>query len=268
MLLDTESAAVHHAGVVNFAVLSDVHLGCDPAVDEFGHSEHEFLEFLDHLEATHERVFLNGDIYEGLRGRRLGTMARRAEVHSAQKRYRTIADRLSKAPYYQSSGNHDPDTTEQGLPQFHRIEVDKSVIVIVHGHEFDRINRYAPGLSPLVNWMNAWSSRWFGRDMDDGLYQLEAWLLGIRENPAEDAFQGKAIRYAQMVGAQVIITGHTHTGGVWSHSDVVYANSGTCSLGRYEWLSVDTHTRMVSFYRGWSTEHAAQSVHWEVPEDV
>ena len=241
---------------MNFAVISDIHLGTEPGVDEFGHTVESFTRFLHWLESTHSKIYLNGDVFEGLRGRRLGRRGRHSEVFRAYAKHSILRDRLTSAKYEWISGNHDPDTAELGIPQYRVLEYDTTRILFVHGEQFDRIEQCLPGLSPLVNWVNAWTNRWIGRDADDGLYRLEAWLLGIREEPKRDAFQRKAVHAAKSAGADVIIVGHTHSGGVFRHPEAIYANSGTCSLGRFEWLSVDIPSRTVSFHRG-STDNPA-----------
>ena len=255
----------HDEGVLRLAIISDIHLAAEPRVDEFGHTTDAFQRFLDALESTSDRIYLNGDIFEGLRGRQITPIARRGETLRAASRYRPLVQRLNGPKYRWTVGNHDTTTSEFGIPSSRCLEVDSSTILIVHGHHFDRLERWLPGLSPLVNWVNGWSTRIVGRDADDGLYRLEAWLLGIREDHKKDAFQRAAVQYARRAGAQLVVTGHTHTGGVFSHPECVYANSGTCSLGRFEWLSIDTAKRAVSFNRGWPECTQVQSCTWQLP---
>lgn len=247
---------------MRLAVLSDIHLGADPRVDEFGHEPEVFVQFLSTVEDQCDQIILNGDVLEGLRGKKLGQTAQRNEVFAAAARYDDLLRRLQGTKYNWLSGNHDPSIAELGIPQHRLMHIDGSVLLFEHGHQFDRIEKLAPGLSPLVNWYNAWMNRWTGRDADEGLYELEAWLLGLRDDPNADHFQRKAMKAALFDEADVIVVGHTHKGGVWKHPEAIYANSGTCSLGRLEWLTIDTEIQSISFHQGCPRKHPVSTEYW------
>ena len=248
---------------MKLAVISDIHLGAAQDVDEFGHEVDAFLAFLSDLELQFDRIILNGDVLEGLRGKRLGRATQRTEVFAAAARYADLVAYLQSPKFDWIAGNHDRAIAEAGVPLERKVCVDGCVLLFTHGDTFDRIEKLAPGLSALVNWTNAWVNRWTGRDADDGLYRLEAWLLGLREDPHADRFQRSAIRAARHAEANVIVVGHTHMGGVWAHANTVYANSGTCSLGRLEWLSIDTSAKTVSFCRDSTEQPPIQCVTWK-----
>lgn len=234
------------------AVISDLHVGSATGADKFGHTDDAFLRFLDHLEAGHDQVVLAGDIYECLRGRAPGWWRPAAELARAREAHPRLVERFAEPQYHPVFGNHDFPLAAEGVADRYVLEADGLRLIVVHGDRFDWVTTYLRPLSVALNWANGWLARFGLPDADASAFRLEAWVAGIRDDPASDRVQRLAIACARAAGADAVICGHTHVPAVSWHGDRLYANSGSCCEGKFEFLSLDTAERRFEFHDRWA----------------
>ncbi len=224
---------------MRIAVISDLHLGTSDASDSFGHDDAHFLRFLDHLENNYERIVLLGDIWETLTSRTFGQAIE--ALRDAQSSHPELKRRFDRPCYLYVHGNHDLVVSRFGVPLHLVMEAHGVRIVLTHGHIFDRLVRHARWASELAVFAGGWLRRLGCR----GLYRmLDSWdqRRAGTEAPSlsPSAFQRWAIAMAEAHGADAIVTGHTHVAGIAQHGQRLFVNSGSCSEGRFSYVSIDT----------------------------
>lgn len=228
---------------MRIAVISDLHLGNRDASDSFGHDDTEFLRFLDHLEHQYERVVLLGDIWETLTPRSFGQTLE--ALAAAQAAHPELKRRFERRCYQYVHGNHDLILSRFGAPLYVMVEAHGLRILMTHGHVFDWLTRRARWLSELGVFAGGWLRR---LDCPRLYRSLDAWDQR-RTNPdpssaSPDRFQRWAMAMATAHDADAIVTGHTHVSAVVQHGARLFINSGSCSEGRFSYVSIDTrHAR-------------------------
>ncbi|MFN3198261.1 MAG: metallophosphoesterase family protein [Bradymonadia bacterium] len=237
---------------MRIAVISDLHLGIDEITDEFGHDDAEFLKFLDFLEADHEQIVLLGDIYETLTPPWPGAWSEALEA--VQSRHQALTDRFRGPKYSYIHGNHDLVAARLlGAPGELWLEVDGTRILFTHGHMHDWLIRRARCISEIGVWFGGLLRRIGLGAVYRMLEQMEHRLHSSVANadPSQNSFQRWATHMARHRGADIIVTGHTHTGGCAEHGRQLFMNSGSCSLGHTSFLSLDTRSGQFGFHSGW-----------------
>lgn len=231
---------------MQIAVLSDLHLGCKDPLDRFSRwidAEHRFLRMLNHLERHVDRIVLLGDIFETLRGARLGLREQRRQLNMALAAYPEISRRALTDPRYQLvQGNHDAIVTRAlGIPDTYRIIADGMKLLFFHGHQLDPVARGNAPLSRLVVWLGGWIERLGLRvtALTDRLQFHQKDGHGIIAN----AFARAAVALGETEKADLVVTGHTHEAARIEIGSTLYMNSGTCVGGRHELLLLDTQSR-------------------------
>lgn len=224
---------------MRIAVISDLHLGTSDASDSFGHDDAHFLRFLDHLENNYERIVLLGDIWETLTSRSFGQAVE--ALRCAQSSHPELKRRFDRPRYQYVHGNHDLILSRFGVPLHVMIDAHDVRIVFTHGHIFDWLVRRARWASELGVFAGGWLRRLGCRRL---YHLLDGWdqrRAGTdAPSPAPNAFQRWAIAMAEAHDADAIVTGHTHVAGVARHGARLFVNSGSCSEGRFSYVSIDT----------------------------
>lgn len=237
---------------MRIAVISDLHLGLDDLTDEFGHDDGEFLKFLDFLEDDHEQVVLLGDIYETLTPPWPG--AWREALETVQSRHKALTERFRTPKYHYVHGNHDWVTAHlMKAPSELWLEADGTRILFTHGHLHDWLIRRARRVADLGVWFGGLMRR-LGLGAAYRLAKrLEYKLHSSHPDsaPTQNSFQRWATHLARHRGADVIVTGHTHTGGCAEHEHQLFMNSGSCSDGRFGFLSIDTKAGQYDYHSAW-----------------
>lgn len=220
---------------MKIAVISDLHLG-PKGVDRFGHHDGEFLKFLTFLEQNFERIILLGDIWETLTGRLPGDPVHQLTL--ARSNHPEIAARFERPSYTYIHGNHDLIAGALGAPNETVIEADGVRILFTHGHQGDLLTTRYKWVSELGVWLGAWVCR-VGMH---ALYQLIANYDNVRAGVSLDGAQCKFQRWAMGLDRpiDVVVTGHTHVAVSHEHGHRMFLNSGSCSKGRFNFLSIDT----------------------------
>lgn len=223
---------------MKLAVISDLHLGSGDGADGFGHDDGEFLRFLTFLERHFERVILLGDIWETLQSRRLG--GAREELALARATHPEIAKRFERPKYRYVHGNHDLVAGLLGAPDELTLEADGVRLLFTHGHQNDELLARRRWLTDLGVWLGGWIRR-VGLG---AFYRLCAKLDEARGGFSLDGtrceFQRWAVGEAARREFDVIVTGHTHLAARTEHGSRLFLNSGSCSEGKFSFLSIDT----------------------------
>lgn len=227
---------------MKIAVLSDLHLGAKDGLDRFARApdaESRLLAFIERLEAQADRVVLCGDIFETLRGAVPGPS--RAALQAAMAAYPQITRRIQEDPrYVLIQGNHDTLTGELlGGVEFHREFEDGLNLLFLHGHQVDRL---AKGQAPLSR-LGIWAGGILERCHLPVTHHVDA----RRDGPNKPESKGHPTQrerdvaaLGKSMGADIVITGHTHRLAHHELDGVVYLNSGTCLSGRTEAIFIDT----------------------------
>jgi len=234
---------------MKMAVISDLHLGRGDLADLFGHEDGKFVRFLQELENNFEKIVLLGDIFEVLGAPRLGSS--RSEFEQIHKAHPEIVGRLLSPRYIYVHGNHDYQARKvHGAPSAVLVEDHGMRILLTHGHHFDWLHR-ARWLSALAVWLGAWTRRLGGSALCRLRSAHAALQPKIKESPLSTRFQRWAIALAEARGADVVVTGHTHSPCVRKIGARFFINSGACFAGRFEFLNLDTRTKTFEV-RTWS----------------
>ena len=251
---------------MRIASFSDTHLGPAPERDRFGHDEGALLRLSEHVEASHDRAVLVGDIFQTDWGRRVGSQA--AEVDAILARYARLWARWCTPFYALIRGNHDRVTGERlGAVEQLEVSADGVRVLYLHGDRYDVTLR---GAGPDVTmWV-------LGRVRHGGLPSVAGWvddrmlfpLNGIlnRGDPVKRAAPG----LQPAGGRRVIVAGHTHRAACEAVGGVVYANSGATTPGSLTYVSVDTERKTVALRRyddAQRTSYALAEAGMGPPED-
>ena len=228
---------------MNIAVISDLHLGPGDVSDSFGHRDEDFLKFLRRLESDFERIILLGDVWETLTS--LWPFDPEAGLRRARMAHPDLASRFDRSKYLYIHGNHDIVAgSVERAPEEILIESDGVRLLFTHGHRHDWLIRQARWLSEWCVWLGAWIRR-VGLS---ALYQLGNFLdLAMSQPsalPSRDSFQNWAFSLAEHRNADVVITGHTHHALRSASGPRLFLNSGSCSEGRFSYLTIDTKAGM------------------------
>jgi predicted phosphodiesterase len=234
---------------MEIAVISDLHLGTGGAADGFGHSDSEFLRFLTFLEHNFERVVLLGDVWETLTGRYPFDPAE--ELRRARESHPEIARRFTRGRYLYLHGNHDLVAgAVDGAPDEYVLAADGVRLLFTHGHQNDSLVLRRRWLSELGIWFGGWIRRLGAA----ALYRLLAQIDELRAGVSLDAERCSVQRWAMGLAARrdidVVVTGHTHLPTSAEHGSRLFLNSGTCSEGKFSFLSLDTRRGCYGVHAG------------------
>ncbi len=221
------------------AVLSDLHLGAKDPLDRFQRTqaaEAALLARLRGLEAEVDRVIFLGDVFETLRGKAPGSSLN--ELKAAMDAYPELSQRLLNDRRYQwVHGNHDHVGRKLGAADMHQMEADGLRYVFFHGHQVDQLARGNAPLSRMGVWLGATLER-VGIPVTQKIDHQKG---GAHHSPGAREYASLALGRA--LGADVVVTGHTHRPMCFEHQGQTYLNSGTWLAGRREFVRIDTQTR-------------------------
>ncbi len=224
---------------MEIAVISDLHLGTGGAADGFGHSDSEFLKFLDFLERNFERVVLLGDVWETLTGHWPFDPA--AELYAARECHPEIARRFERERYVYVHGNHDLVAgAVDGAPDEFVIQADGMRLLFTHGHQNDSLIQWRRWLSELGVWLGGWIRRLGLAAVYRLFAKLDEGRGGVSLDGGRCEFQRWAMGAAAYRDADIVVTGHTHLPTSEEHGARLFLNSGTCSERKISFLSLDT----------------------------
>ncbi len=231
---------------MDLAVVSDLHIGKDRA-DCFHHEESDFLRFLIDLENNYEKIILLGDIFDTLTGPRYGSQQK--AFWETVSEYPVLGSRLLSEKYIYVYGNHDivAHKTVGALSEYIYKE-NKNRILFTHGHIYDRLAMVARQPADFLIWLGGMLKRAGLNSVYSVLAAADEFFGGTASSPERCLFTQWAVHYAEQRGFDCIITGHTHRLSLFESPRSIYANSGTCSHGDYQFLSINTKTLEIDRY--------------------
>ena len=229
----TESPAhIHYRSIF----LSDLHIGAS------GFKAAELLDFLKSVSCDY--LYLNGDIFD-IEYMRQGRTHWNDTTTKVLRRLLKMSTGGTQIVY--TVGNHDemlqqfaplrltPDI--QLMERACHVMLDGSRALIIHGHQFDPVVRYARWLTYLGSWIYdrllslnniTWRiRRLFGFRH---YWSLSAWAKRKAKSAVSfvDDFESAATALAQRDGYKLVITGHIHTPALRTDytTGIVYGNCG------------------------------------------
>jgi len=223
---------------MNILVISDLHIGI---CDNFGAFQWDEMDFILQIEIMRERynldkVIFNGDVFELLKY----TYNDIAAANPVLMRYFRDND------FVFIKGNHDI-VNKFGLDFYRIINSSDEIIYIEHGHNADWLNGTRVGRAfskmgfSLLKKLT--SSKW--------LMNFYFRIVAIDEQIHKIPKRYNTLKYLTyalklLKDSDLVILGHTHK--LESHHTYYltkkkrYLNSGSCSLGRFQGIVLDTET--------------------------
>lgn len=223
---------------MNLLVISDLHISNGDRFDTFRWTDKDFIEMLEDIirKEKIEKVILNGDIYE----------LYKYKMNDIIENNHVLFDYLNNEKFVYIRGNHDIFNTF-GLDNYLIRNKKGQTIYIEHGHNADFLNGTSIG--------RLFSK--FGYDLLKLIIKYE-WVLKVYMRIVNsidevDRIPKKynTLRYLKyalrlLKNYDVVILGHTHK--IETHKTYFlnnkkrYLNCGSCSLGRFQAVVIDTET--------------------------
>lgn len=186
--------------------VSDLHMGGGGKDDDFSpEAEEAYLRLLDKYKD--EKHCLVGDTLELLQ-------ASQSEIYLAHNR---VFQRFKLLDVVRIAGNHD------NMYGYERkvVEVGGIRILLIHGHQFDAVNKSGNGLGRYVTQVVGFLERNVHRDIDEWLSRL----YGAVKKRTSEYDTGMAA-LAKENDCSLVVYGHTHFPSVKSIDGVAVANCG------------------------------------------
>lgn len=231
---------------MKIAIISDLHLGNGSITDHFGHHDSDFIRFLDYLESNFEKIILLGDIFETLMPKKFGE--KKKEIESCFVAHRDIFSRFLTKKYEYIFGNHDLIGEEVLNGKEHLTINDKVNILFLHGHQFDPLISNFYWLSEIAVFGGGWISRAGLGPLYQNLAMSETKIVGKINNYFKQFEKTALNKYPKY---DIVVTGHTHVGKIEYFNNQIFMNSGTCSMGQYSFLSIDTDKLEFKYNKSW-----------------
>ncbi len=236
---------------MRIAAISDLHIGPSAHTSVFGHQVAPFASFLDMLEAAHDRIVLLGDVYQADWGTLPTSSSARRHLNRARKRAESLVRRFDARPYDYVHGNHDIiAATALDAPESLMIEADGFRAFFIHGHQADPLLQKAYLATRAATWLT-------GQLRLVGLGAPAEWLQGQDIAIKHRRFWGErgpyiraARRWLTEHDADVVVMAHTHVADRLDISEGTVVNTGSCSRGAFDFVSIDTVARRVAIHRG------------------
>jgi predicted phosphodiesterase len=223
---------------MNILILSDLHID---ASDNFGTFQWEDMDLIMQIEGLRDiyninKVIFNGDVYELLKYRQEEI----TKAHPILMRY------FSDNDFIFIKGNHDL-VAETGTDHYQITNSSGQIIHIEHGHSADwfngsRLGRFIGRLG--LSLLKKMSDSKFLMDIYFRIVAFEDQINHIPKNYNTLKYLTYALKLLRKY--DMVILAHTHK--LESHHTYYlnkkkrYLNCGTCSLGRFQGILMDTET--------------------------
>lgn len=223
---------------MNILVLSDLHID---TCDNFGTFQWDEMDLIMQLEGIREiysidKVIFNGDVFELLK----------YTYDDIRKANPTLMRYFADNDFVFIKGNHDI-VNDYGLDHYNITNSKGQTIHIEHGHNADWINgtRFGRAIGRLS--LSLLKRMTHSKLMMDFYF----WIVSLEEQINHIPKKYNTIKYLTyalklLKDYDVVILGHTHK--LESHHTYYlnnkkrYLNSGSCSLGRFQCIIMDTET--------------------------
>lgn len=223
---------------MNLLVISDLHIGRNNKFETFGWDTDEFIRRLEKVKRKYhiDKVILNGDIYE----------LYQFSYDEVKKSNVKLVEYLNSKDFIYIRGNHDV-ICPFGLDSFQITNSKGKTIYIEHGHKVDFLNGTRLG-------------RFIGKIGFQILKRILRFKCLIRLYIRIIEYNDKVYRIPKKYDSykylnyslrllkmyDVVILGHTHK--LEAHKTYYlnnkkrYLNCGSCSLGRFQGVIINTET--------------------------
>jgi UDP-2,3-diacylglucosamine pyrophosphatase LpxH len=223
---------------MNILVISDLHLGIYTKGDIFGWKSEKFLETLKEVCDRNkiEKIILNGDIFELYKYR----------ISEIEHTHKVLLDFLRERNAVFIKGNHDI-ILDKGLGSYTITNSKGESIHIEHGHNADFLNGTKIGRGTGVFLMSLLKTM-CKFDFINKIYLAIVKFDDEIERIPRKYNSYKYLNYALKLLKKhdVLIMGHTHKMEVhktwYFNSKKKYLNCGSCSMGRFHGIVLDTET--------------------------
>lgn len=223
---------------MNILVISDLHIDPDDAFGTFQWDADSLICHIEKIKNEHdiEQIILNGDIFELYK-------YRYKEIAETQKK---LIDYLNKPCFVHVKGNHDITRT-QVLNHYMLRNSLGQTIYIEHGHKADFLNGTKIGRF-ISKYLLCFLKKMMHNKLIHSLYfKLVEYYDEIDRIPKKyNTYKYLKYALAKLKEYDVVILGHTHK--LETHHTYYlnkkkrYLNCGTCSLGRFQGIVLDTET--------------------------
>jgi len=223
---------------MNILVISDLHLGNNDRLDTFGWKPDAFIRALECLQETYQisKIVLNGDVFELYK-------YRFEEVHAC---HAQLIDYLLAKQSVFIKGNHDA-LSPMGQDCLIIENKEGKSIYIEHGHSVDFMNGSRLGRTIHRIFFNFLKYISQYPPVLDLYFDIVEKTDHVNQIPKKyDSY--KYLKYALKLlkTYDMVVLGHTHK--IEAHKTYYlnnkkrYVNSGSCSLGRFQGLIINTET--------------------------
>lgn len=231
------------------AIISDIHLAHAGAPMGFSGDDSSLAATLERLAATHERVIINGDLYDLDRGRWPWSFDE--ERAASDRAYPATTSVVRSSAFTLISGNHDlrlrwVDAVEV-LGERHRAWVE-------HGHRFDAPIKQYRGFARLVTWT---SGKVAGiPPLLNSMRWMEQTLTRSADSKRGDCpiERGAGAFIEGHPELDIVVLGHTHQETMSSWRGTWIVNPGPSLSRPYRWTSIDLAQGIVCNFEGDSTQ--------------
>ena len=223
---------------MNILVISDLHIDNGDSFGAFGWKSYDFIRYIENIKQHYkiDQVILNGDIYELYK-------YTYSEISQA---FHSLISYFEENKYIYIKGNHDI-LHNIGL-EFYQIKNSKGQIIHVeHGHDADFLNGTLFGRFIARVGFNILKKLIRSTFVQKTYFRIIELTEDIERIPKKyDSY--KYLKYALKLlkSTDVVILGHTHK--IESHKTYYmndkkrYLNCGSCSMGRFQAVVLDTET--------------------------
>jgi len=227
---------------MQIAVISDLHLGRKDKLDQFNRNqgaEAQLYTLLRYLENHVDRIILLGDVFETLRSK---TLDHEGQLRSVLRHYPKISKKiLTNDKYVLLQGNHDTITGKVlNAPEMLKIKDNGTNIAFFHGHQLDPMiaGFWTKNFERVGVWMGGWFER-MGIDITRS-GNISSKLKALNNQWKVGKFEHMAASMASEMGADIVVTGHSHHPMKVMFDDALFLNSGTRVCGRQDMVLIDT----------------------------
>ncbi len=222
---------------MNLLIISDLHIGTGDRFGTFGWDSEKFIETIEKIKSKFkiDKTILNGDIYELYKYKFI-------DIFEKQ---RKIVDYLMSSDFIYIKGNHDL-VNDFGHDRYIIKNSTGKTIYFEHGHNADFLNGTTAGriISRfLFKALKKIVASGFFNKIYIKLIEHDEELHSVRKYNTY-SYLKYALRLLKHY--DVVVLGHTHK--VETHKTYYlnqkkkYLNSGSCSLGRFQGIILNTET--------------------------
>lgn len=223
---------------MNILIISDLHICNGDRFGTFGWSTDDFIRTIETLKTEHgiSKIVLNGDIFELYKYR----------YDDIVKNNSRLISYLEGEEFVYIKGNHDL-LAEKGLESYLITNSEGKKIYIEHGHNADFLNGTKTGRIISRYFYKLLKKMVRLRLVNDIYYKILEFDEAIDRIPKKYNSY-KYLNYALRLfrSYDMVVLGHTHK--IETHhtyyqsSKKKYLNCGSCSLGRFEGIVLNTET--------------------------